>query len=130
MSLNVKQAAFVREYMIDKNGKQAAIRAGYSENTAEQTASRLLRYVKVKEAVDESTRKHAAKCEITRESQMREYERDRQTARDLDTPQLNVAIAATTHISKMFGVEGATQIDHSGSIETIRREFIDVNSDD
>ena len=111
MSLNVKQAAFVREYMIDKNGKQAAIRAGYSENTAEQTASRMLRYVKVAEAVAEGTAKHAEKCLVTRESQQLEYERDRDMARGLEMPA--AAMTATTHISKMFGVEGATQIDHT-----------------
>lgn len=33
---------FCREYIIDYNGAQAAIRAGYSERSAKQTASRLL----------------------------------------------------------------------------------------
>jgi phage terminase small subunit len=32
--LTAKQAAFCREYMIDRNATQAAIRAGYSEKTA------------------------------------------------------------------------------------------------
>ena len=40
--LNPKQQRFVDEYLIDLNGKQAAIRAGYSEKTAEVQASRLL----------------------------------------------------------------------------------------
>ena len=34
MALNEKQAAFVREYLVDLNATQAAIRAGYSEHTA------------------------------------------------------------------------------------------------
>jgi len=46
-ALNDAQEAFCREYLIDFNGTQAAIRAGYSEATAAQQASRLLRNVKV-----------------------------------------------------------------------------------
>jgi phage terminase small subunit len=37
--LTPKQEAFCTEYMIDSNATQAAIRAGYSENSARQTAS-------------------------------------------------------------------------------------------
>jgi phage terminase small subunit len=32
--LTAKQLAFCQEYVVDKNATQAAIRAGYSENTA------------------------------------------------------------------------------------------------
>lgn len=42
VKLNDKQAAFCREYLIDLNGTQAAIRAGYSERTANRIASQLL----------------------------------------------------------------------------------------
>ena len=34
MALTAKQEAFCREYLIDLNGTQAAIRAGYSEKSA------------------------------------------------------------------------------------------------
>ena len=46
--------AFIREYLADphRNGKQAAIRAGYSPKTAESQASRLLRSVKVRTILD------------------------------------------------------------------------------
>lgn len=52
-TLNSKQQAFCREYILDRNGKQAAIRAGYSPKTAENQASRLLSNDKVKEYVRE-----------------------------------------------------------------------------
>lgn len=52
--LNDKQRAFVREYLKDSNGKQAAIRAGYSAKTAEAKASALLRIVKVREALEKA----------------------------------------------------------------------------
>jgi phage terminase small subunit len=46
-----KQEAFALEYVVDFNGKQAAIRAGYSPRNAESQASRLLRNAKVSELV-------------------------------------------------------------------------------
>jgi phage terminase small subunit len=51
MALTEKQKQFVEEYLIDLNATQAAIRAGYSPNTAEQAASRLLSFVKVQNAI-------------------------------------------------------------------------------
>ena len=40
--LTARQERFVREYMVDLNGTQAAIRAGYSPGSAKVTASRML----------------------------------------------------------------------------------------
>jgi phage terminase small subunit len=42
---------FINEYITDFNGKQAAIRAGYSPKTAENQASRLLRNAQVATAI-------------------------------------------------------------------------------
>lgn len=39
MSLTMKQELFVQEYLVDLNATQAAIRAGYSADTARQTGS-------------------------------------------------------------------------------------------
>lgn len=41
--LTERERAFVRQYLVDLNGTQAAIRVGYSEKTAASQASRLLR---------------------------------------------------------------------------------------
>lgn len=49
--LSLQQRLFTEEYIKDFNGKQAAIRAGYSPRTAESQASRLLRNVKIKSLV-------------------------------------------------------------------------------
>lgn len=59
-----KQAAFVSEYLIDLNGTQAAIRAGYSEATANEQASRLLANVSIAAAVAEAQAKRAEECGI------------------------------------------------------------------
>lgn len=55
--LDFKRLRFAEEYIVDWNGKQAAIRAGYSPKTAESQASRLLRNVKVKEYIEECKNK-------------------------------------------------------------------------
>lgn len=47
-----KQQAFIVEYCIDKNGTQAAIRAGYSANSAGAIACELLKNPKVSQAID------------------------------------------------------------------------------
>ena len=58
-ALTPRQATFVREYFIDRNGKQAAIRSGYSTRTAETQASVWLRYPKVAAVVAEQGKAHA-----------------------------------------------------------------------
>ncbi len=50
--LTEKQQRFVDEYLIDLNGTQAAIRAGYSAKTANEQASRLLAKANIKTYID------------------------------------------------------------------------------
>lgn len=64
MSLTPKQEAFVREYLLDLNATQAAIRAGYSAKTAEVQGCRLLRNAQVSAAVTEAQTKRAERVEI------------------------------------------------------------------
>lgn len=47
VTLTDKQKKFCKEYVIDYNGTQAAIRAGYSEKTAKVQACQLLREEKI-----------------------------------------------------------------------------------
>lgn len=63
--LNAKQQAFVREYLVDLNATQAAIRAGYSQRTAEQQGSRLLRNVQIAAAIQEALDARARRTEVT-----------------------------------------------------------------
>lgn len=50
-ALNKKQQAFCEEYLIDLNGTQAAIRAGYSSKTAYSIASELLKKPEISEYI-------------------------------------------------------------------------------
>ncbi len=67
-----KQAAFCAEYMIDLNGCQAAIRAGYSKKTAQEQASRMLSNVKVQAEVSRLLQERADRVEITADTVLRE----------------------------------------------------------
>ncbi|MGJ9460298.1 terminase small subunit [Oceanobacillus sp. CF4.6] len=62
--LTAKQEMFANEYVIDLNATQAAIRAGYSEKTANAQASRLLANVKVSARIKELKEKRAEKLEL------------------------------------------------------------------
>ena len=66
--LTNKQARFVDEYRIDLNGRQAAIRAGYSEKTAQEQSSRLLSNVKVQAAVQAHIEDQAKRTGIEADS--------------------------------------------------------------
>lgn len=73
--LSPRQERFVAEYLVDLNGTQAAIRAGYSPAGAEAQANRLLRIAGVRSAVNAGKRKLAAKLELTAEKVLADIER-------------------------------------------------------
>ena len=51
-TLTDKQAAFIREYVVDHNATQAAIRAGYSPDTAHAIGWENLRKPEIRAAID------------------------------------------------------------------------------
>jgi phage terminase small subunit len=60
---NERKEAFCREYIVDFNGTQSAIRAGYSDKTAGAIASRLLKDVniqaKIRDLIEERNKRTA-----------------------------------------------------------------------
>lgn len=63
VKLTDKQEAFCLEYIIDLNATQAAIRAGYSEKTANAQAGRLLSKVSIQEEI---SRRKSERSESTK----------------------------------------------------------------
>ncbi|MDE1492907.1 terminase small subunit [Xenorhabdus bovienii] len=53
MALTDKQEMFCREYLVDLNATQAAIRAGYSEKTANRIAAQLLSKLDIQNRISE-----------------------------------------------------------------------------
>lgn len=66
--LGEKQKRFVREWLVDMNGTRAAIRAGYSEKSAANTASRLMKDPAVQAYRDELLKAKFDELGITRHS--------------------------------------------------------------
>ena len=63
--LTPRQARFVAEYLVDQNGTQAAIRAGYAVSGADVQAVRLLGNARVKKAAQEGAAKQHAQLDLT-----------------------------------------------------------------
>ena len=70
--LTEKQRKFVEEYMIDLNGKQAAIRAGYTPQSAEQQASKMLLKGKVHACIQREIAIQSKRTGVTADRVIRE----------------------------------------------------------
>ncbi|MGO4508022.1 terminase small subunit [Bradyrhizobium sp. 2TAF36] len=64
MALTAKQQLFVEEFLLDLNATQAAIRAGYSKETADKQGPRLLAHPEVKFAIDAAKLQRSERTEI------------------------------------------------------------------
>lgn len=70
--LTNKQKKFIREYLIDLNATQAAIRAGYSPKTAKVIATQNLSKLYIKNEIEKQQLKLQEKTEITQERVLQE----------------------------------------------------------
>ena len=95
---NDNQQRFCHEYLIDYNATKAAIRAGYSEKSAEQQGHHLLKKPQVKAYIEELKTKQLAKIDITAEKVLQE-----------------LAVIGFSNINDFvdFGENGITIKDHS-----------------
>lgn len=94
--LNDKQKRFAKEYNVDLNATQAAIRAGYSEKTARSIGQRLLTNVDIQAAIQKGKKALEQKTEITQERVLREL--------------ANVAFANATNYAKVAVIRGETVV--------------------
>ena len=81
--LTTKQQLFVDEYLVDLNATRAAIRAGYSEKTAEFQASRLLKNVKIEKMLSIRMKARERRTAITHDKVLEDIERIKQNAMQL-----------------------------------------------
>lgn len=70
--LNDKQKQFCNEYLIDFNGTQAAIRAGYSEKTANRIASENLSKLDIQAYLKELIENRNERTKITQDEVIRD----------------------------------------------------------
>jgi phage terminase small subunit len=67
---------FIREYLKDLNGKQAAIRVGFAVGSARQTGSRLLSRDDVRDAVERALSARNARVELTADKVLQQLQCD------------------------------------------------------
>ena len=70
--LNEKQKQFCEEYIIDLNGTQAAIRAGYSKKTARAIANELLTKLDIQEYICKLKNKRSERVKYSQDELMRD----------------------------------------------------------
>lgn len=105
MALSAKQATFAREYAVDKNATQAAIRAGYSADTAKQQGSRLLTNVDVRAEIERTLSASAERVELTVASVSAKLIALAEKAEGMDGPSaLNVSRQCLMDAAKLNGL--------------------------
>ena len=97
-----RHARFVQEYLIDRNGAAAAIRAGYSPRTARQIAYEILTRPDVAEAVGQGEAKLAAEAELSRAATLKGFQEAIEIARLRSDP--SAMIAGWREIGKMSAI--------------------------
>lgn len=70
-----KEIKFCQEYLVDLNGTQAAIRAGYSKRSAKEIASENLTKPNIKKWIEEQQKAIAKRTELTQDRILQEYAR-------------------------------------------------------
>ena len=92
---------FVQEYLVDRNGAAAAVRAGYSKRTARQIAHELLTRPDIAEEVRQGEAEIAAKAQLTRKVVMHGFLEAIELARL--RADASAMIAGWREIAKMCG---------------------------
>lgn len=143
--LTAQQEMFCQEYIVDYNGTQAAIRAGYSEKTADVQAVRLLRNVKVLSRVRAIQKERLEKLAVTQESVILKlleiYDRcmqakpvmewDYNERKYVETGEYTFDSRGALNALEMIGKHLAmftNRVEHSGNIGTENKELTEILS--
>lgn len=112
--LTAKQQMFVKEYLIDLNATQAAIRAGYAPKRADAIGYENLRKPEIAAAVEEAVKARSEKLSVTAEDVVQSIIEIRGMA--LTEGELANALRANELLGrhlKMF----TDKVEHSGGVE-------------
>ena len=114
---------FVHEYLIDRNGAAAAVRAGYSQHTARQQAYELLTRPDVADAVRVGEAELAAHAQVTRATVLHGFQEAIEVGRSRSDP--SAMIAGWREIAKMCGFYAPErkQVELTGAGLALRGEF-------
>jgi phage terminase small subunit len=136
--LTAKQAMFCKEYLIDLNATQAAIRAGYSKKTAAEMGFENLRKPHLQKEIQRLMNKRSAKIEIEADDILESILRTRNLCEQyllieteygmkLD----NTALNGITKNNELLGKHKklfTDKVEHSGKID--QTVVIEISEDD
>lgn len=121
----------IKNYLLQgcTNGKQAAISAGYSPKTAEQSASRVLRSVKAQDAIKKYQQTELDGFVWDKQKKLQELEKIiKHCAKENAEDRMNnptAAIAAIKTHNEMQGDNAPTQIDNTHTVKTFNQMYED-----
>lgn len=116
--LTPKQRKFVKEYQKDLNGTQAAIRAGYSEKSAQEIASENLSKPIIKEAVTKELDKTLEKLGIDAEYILNTIKRTIERCEIEEKYEPNAILKGAELLGKYKNLKIFTdKVEHSGDQE-------------
>ena len=125
MALREKQIAFVREYLIDLNATQAAIRAGYSQKTANVIASELLTKPDIQLAITNAIKERAERTEITQDRVLIEVARlaflDIRKAFDANGNLKEIHDLDDDTAAAISGIEVLESVSENGSVTKLKK---------
>lgn len=133
MALIEKQKRFLGEYLVDLNATQAALRAGYSEKTADKIGSQLLGKTRVAEAIQEAMQSRTMRTEITQDKVLDALASMGFVGGDTDTLKLSDKIKALELLMKHMGMfdnkagRDANENNLQQAIEDSTQEDIDTD---
>lgn len=106
--MTAKQARFIDEYLVDANGTQAAIRAGYGAAGARVAAHRLLTNVAISSAIEARQRVDATRLSVDRNRVLTGLLEAVEMAREQENPA--GMIAGLREIAKLQGYYAPTAV--------------------
>lgn len=105
MCLTEKQKRFIDEYLIDLNATAAAIRAGYSEKTANEIGSQNLVKLSIQKAIAERLKERQQRTEITQDYVLRNLKKIAEKSMGYsDAPHQQAATKALELLGKHLGM--------------------------
>jgi phage terminase small subunit len=127
-TLTARQQTFVREFMLDLNATQAAIRAGYSQASAYSQGQRLLKNVEIEAAIRDARATAQERSEVMLDDILRELKRIAFTGlskfiriNDAGEPVLDLSRCTPEDIDLLADL----QVDDNGKVRRIRIKQLD-----
>lgn len=115
--LTPRQARFVDEYLVDANGTQAAIRAGYSASGARVAAHRLLTNVAISSRLEARQQADATRLGVTRDSVIQRLVEAFELAREQAEPA--AMVSAAKELGKLMGFYAPVRVEASVDVKEL-----------